>query len=80
MFWIPQHWVPGYVEWLLAFPKAPTGSVSVQVWNIACASVIGLVAEAVAALWVLLFARGAAAPNKKAGRETPGAAKAEKEL
>lgn len=53
LFWIPQGWVPRYVEWILAFPKAPTGSVSIQVWGFACASVVGMVGEALAALWVL---------------------------
>ncbi|GAM82809.1 hypothetical protein ANO11243_007950 [Dothideomycetidae sp. 11243] len=53
MFWIPNGWVPAYVEWVLAFPRAPTGSVSMQVWWIACASVIALVGEAVGATIVL---------------------------
>ena len=46
--------MPGYVEWLLAFPRAPRGSVSIQIWGIACASVIGMVGSAVAAGFVLV--------------------------
>ena len=54
MFWIPAGWVPYYVEWILSFPRAPLGSVSINVWGIACASMIALVAEAIAAAWVLI--------------------------
>ena len=41
--------MPGYVEWLLAFPRAPTGSVSIQIWGIACATIVQLVGAAVVA-------------------------------
>ncbi|KAL8808081.1 MAG: hypothetical protein Q9182_000359 [Xanthomendoza sp. 2 TL-2023] len=57
MFWIPQGWVPNYVAWLLAFPRAPRGSVSVQVWGIACATVVVMVGKAVGSGWVLLVRR-----------------------
>ena len=53
MFHIPQGWVPYPVEWLLSFPRAPLGSVSINVWSLACASVIGMVIEGVMALWTL---------------------------
>ena len=46
--------MPSYVEWILAFPRAPTGSVSVQVWGVACASIIRLVGAAAVAGWILL--------------------------
>jgi hypothetical protein len=54
MFWIPRGWVPRYVEWILAFPRAPTGSVSIQMWGIACATVVQLVGAAVVAALVLV--------------------------
>lgn len=54
LFWIPRGWVPGYVEWILAFPRAPTGSVSIQMWGVACATAIQLVGAAVAAGVVIL--------------------------
>lgn len=57
LFWLPQGWVPGYVEWLLAFPRAPKGSISIQLWGIACASVISMASEAVVALYVLTTQR-----------------------
>lgn len=53
IFWIPTGWVPSYVEWLLAFPRAPRGSVSIQVWSFAASQtmcVILAIAEAVK-LW-----------------------------
>jgi len=49
LFWIPEGWLPGYVEWTLSFPRAPRGSVSIQVWQLACSSVIAMVSEAVVA-------------------------------
>lgn len=49
--------MPGYIEWLLSFPRAPWGSVSIQVWGTACATVIHLVGAAVAAAWVLAQTR-----------------------
>jgi len=54
MFWIPQGWLPGYIEWILAFPRAPTGSVSMQVWWIACTTVIAMASEAIMASYVLV--------------------------
>jgi hypothetical protein len=53
MFWLPQGWVPYAGEWVLSFPRAPLGSVSVNVWGMACGVVIGLVTEAVGAAWTL---------------------------
>jgi hypothetical protein len=54
MFWMPAGWLPYYVEWILSFPRAPLGSVSINVWGIACASIIALAAEGLAAVWVLV--------------------------
>ena len=54
MFWLPKGWVPGYVEWILAFPRAQTGSVSIQVWGLACGTVVRLASAAIAAVWVLI--------------------------
>ncbi|WPH01654.1 putative Get1 family, helix hairpin bin domain superfamily protein [Acrodontium crateriforme] len=49
MFWLPQGWVPYYAEWVLSCPRAPLGSISVNVWGIACGSVIAMLSEAVRA-------------------------------
>lgn len=53
MFWLPQNWVPYPVEWVLAFPRAPTGAVSINVWAMACAAVIAMMSEAVRGIWAL---------------------------
>lgn len=53
MFWLPRGWVPYAGEWVLSFPRAPLGSVSVNVWGMACGMVIGLVVEAATAAWTL---------------------------
>lgn len=65
MFWLPAGWVPYYVEWILSFPRAPLGSVSINVWGIACASMIALVAEALAAVWVLVTKQPTPATTEK---------------
>lgn len=54
MFWIPKGWVPYYVEWILSFPRAPLGSVSINIWGIACASMVSLAAEVLTATYVLI--------------------------
>ncbi len=38
----------------MAFPRAPRGSVSIQIWGIACATVVQMVGAAVAAGLVLV--------------------------
>lgn len=65
MFWLPAGWVPYYVEWILSFPRAPVGSVSINVWGIACASMLVLVSEAVAASWVLVTKKPVPLGEKK---------------
>ncbi|QIW97373.1 hypothetical protein AMS68_002891 [Peltaster fructicola] len=47
MFWLPQGWVPHAVEWILSLTAAPLGSISINMWWIACASMISLVSEIV---------------------------------
>ena len=53
MFWMPVGLVPWYIEWILSFPRAPMGSVSIQIWGIACATVVQLVGAAVVAAFIL---------------------------
>ncbi len=47
IFGYPRGWVPWYVEWILGFPRAPYGTVSIQVWAAACATVVSLVGDLV---------------------------------
>lgn len=49
MFWLPHGWFPYYAEWLISFPRAPLGSVSVVSWQLACTGVIALVADGISA-------------------------------
>ncbi len=50
MFWLPHGFVPYYGEWLLSFPRAPLGSVSIQAWGLACGTAVLLVNDAIGAL------------------------------
>ncbi|KAL4879775.1 protein get1 [Aspergillus karnatakaensis] len=45
VFALPGGWFPYPVEWILSFPRAPQGSVSVQVWNSVCATAVTVIAE-----------------------------------
>jgi tail-anchored protein insertion receptor len=50
MFWLPQGWFPYYMEWILSFPRAPVGSVSIASWQIACTGFIMLISDMMAAI------------------------------
>lgn len=45
MFWLPYGWFPYYVEWILSFPRAPIGSVSIVSWQLACTGMIALISD-----------------------------------
>ncbi|KAF4464564.1 GET1 [Fusarium albosuccineum] len=47
MFWLPYGWFPYYAEWILSFPRAPIGSVSIASWQLACTGVIALLSDLV---------------------------------
>ncbi|KAI4242815.1 MAG: hypothetical protein LQ352_007167 [Teloschistes flavicans] len=82
MFWIPKGWVPYYVAWLLSFPRAPVGAVSVQIWGTACATVVQMAGEAVASGWVLVQKQGGDGGKEKVamGAEGGGSEGEKKEL
>ncbi|CAG8982835.1 hypothetical protein HYALB_00006645 [Hymenoscyphus albidus] len=65
MFWIPKGWAPYWAEWLLSFPRAPVGSVSVQSWSVACMAVILLVSDALVAAVALVVTAGTKTRTKK---------------
>jgi hypothetical protein len=50
VFDLPAGWFPYPVEWILSFPRAPLGTVSIQVWNSACATAISLAGDVVIAV------------------------------
>ena len=64
MFWLQPGWVPYWVEWILSFPRAPLGSVSIQIWAIACGTVVRLVGAAVVAGWGLVLERRESRENE----------------
>jgi hypothetical protein len=85
MFWIPQGWVPYYAEWLLSCPKAPLGSISIQVWLLACAAIITLINDALVAVVALIKGMGTSQKSKEAPFKVPAdevqaGEKAKKEL
>jgi hypothetical protein len=65
IFWLPKGWFPYYVEWVLSFPRAPLGSISIVSWQLACSGVIMLASDTVTA--ILGLALGA----KLRAREKP---------
>lgn len=65
MFWLPHGWFPYYAEWIISFPRAPMGSVSVASWQLACTGVITLVADTITAILGLV----AAAMQGKQGKQ-----------
>jgi hypothetical protein len=54
IFELPGGWAPWYVEWVLAFPRAPWGTISIQVWGAACASAISVAGDAVGSVVVYM--------------------------
>ncbi|KAI0601872.1 CHD5 domain-containing protein [Biscogniauxia sp. FL1348] len=63
MFWLPSGWFPYYVEWILSFPRAPIGSVSIVSWQAACAGVVMLLSDTIKA--ILALALGAKTAEKQ---------------
>ncbi|MCJ1323715.1 GET complex subunit get1 [Thelotrema lepadinum] len=64
MFWLARGWVPWGVEWVLSFPRAPMGSVSIQIWCMACATVVKMIGAAAVAGWGLWLAQRAGRMGK----------------
>lgn len=44
--------MPWYVEWILSFPRAPLGTVSIQAWGAACAVAISVAGDAAGSIVV----------------------------
>ncbi|KKK13628.1 hypothetical protein P175DRAFT_0504376 [Aspergillus ochraceoroseus IBT 24754] len=57
VFPLPGGWFPYYIEWILSFPRAPQGSVSVQVWNSVCATAVTVIAEILTAVFLQMRQR-----------------------
>ena len=65
IFWLPKGWVPYYAEWLLSFPRAPLGSISIQSWALACGAAILLTSDAIAAVFALVITSQTSTPKRK---------------
>jgi tail-anchored protein insertion receptor len=81
MFWLPAGWFPYYVEWVLSFPRAPLGSVSIVSWQTACTGVVLFLSDIIkTALRFVLKPKTAhkQATKANAERETSSAEKSEK--
>jgi hypothetical protein len=72
VFRFPRGWVPWYVEWTLAFPRAPSGGVSVNVWGAACAAVLTLLGDLLA--FLVAVVRGQAPARKQPTKVAAAAA------
>lgn len=55
MFWLPYGWFPYWAEWILSFPRAPIGSVSIASWQLACTGVIALFSDMIVGILGLAF-------------------------
>ncbi|KAL1957139.1 hypothetical protein VTO42DRAFT_6282 [Malbranchea cinnamomea] len=77
MFALPPGWFPWQIEWLLSFPRAPLGTVSIQVWGGACGTAVSTVGDVVVYM-VAHFRRsgqhsmGGAKPQKRATTSKDG--------
>jgi tail-anchored protein insertion receptor len=69
VFTFPRGWVPWYVEWTLAFPRAPSGSVSINVWSAACAAVLAVVGDTVG--YLIVVVQGQGVKEKQNGKGEP---------
>lgn len=83
MFWLPHGWFPYYAEWLLSFPRAPMGSVSITSWQVACTGALSIITDTIMAVIGLVW--GAKQPqatpvSAKGGKAKEGAQPEKKEL
>jgi hypothetical protein len=66
MFWLPYGWFPYWAEWIISFPRAPLGSVSIASWQLACTGMVTLVSELVTGIYGLVAASKHAPVQEKA--------------
>ena len=60
MFWLPKGWFPYYAEWILSFPRAPLGSLSIGSWQLACSGFITIVSDVITAILGLVLGKSLA--------------------
>lgn len=80
LFWLPHGWFPYYAEWILSFPRAPLGSVSIASWQLACTGIIALVSDLITGILGLInSAKQTENPVAGSQTEKPAAAAASTE-
>ncbi|UKZ96227.1 GET complex subunit get1 [Trichoderma asperellum] len=75
MFWLPHGWFPYYAEWIISFPRAPLGSVSIASWQLACTGIITLLMD----IFTSLFKLAQGTKQKEAPVPAAGAEKSNKD-
>jgi hypothetical protein len=75
MFWLPHGWFPYYAEWIISFPRAPLGSVSIASWQLACAGMLSLLIDA----FTTVFGQAQGAKQKEAPVPAAGAEKSKED-
>ncbi|CAH0050189.1 unnamed protein product [Clonostachys solani] len=67
MFWLPHGWFPYYAEWIISFPRAPLGSVSIASWQLACTGLLTLISDLITGIYGLVYStsQAQAAPTTK---------------
>lgn len=72
MFWLPKGWFPYYMEWILSFPRAPLGSVSITSWHWACSGAILLASDLIMAILGLILGAKVQAREKPVKHQAAG--------
>ncbi|PGH08268.1 protein GET1 [Helicocarpus griseus UAMH5409] len=72
IYTLPDGWIPWQVEWVLSFPRAPMGTVSIQIWSGACATVVALFGDAMGATVGYVFKGNVKAEKGKVGAGVGG--------
>lgn len=78
MFWLPHGWFPYYAEWIISFPRAPLGSVSIASWQLACTGIIGLISDLISGIWGLINSEKEPQAVPQPGAKKPEGEKEEK--
>ncbi|KAH7319671.1 CHD5-like protein-domain-containing protein [Stachybotrys elegans] len=80
MFWLPHGWFPYYAEWIISFPRAPLGSVSIASWQLACAGLMEMLADLVTGILGLVLSAGRTKEAPVKAAEATGGKGEKKEL
>lgn len=70
VFALPEDWLPYYVQWILSFPRAPLGSVSIHIWSNVCATSIAVVAEVLGSILASVISQKQGTTAAKEAKKT----------